>query len=337
TFYSWKHLATDSRPYEWIDKMEIIDEYTIDFFIDGNPETPHSNEPYTHFFSRLNTYILPEHYLNQTQLADGVTPDITHESWDRFATNCFGTSLFRLNNYIEDVETELTVWDDCWWLNETITADPDLNWDNRFGNKWEFDSWRIRIIPDQQTAVLEFEAGKVDIQDITIYPEKRDEFIYNPSFEVKNKINGNLGFFGYNIREDREYIGDRTPCETNASITKGLAIRKAISYALDRNEINKIIHQGEFNITDHPIYPIKGIWYNPDIIRYTHDLDKARDYMKLAGFEITKEGSIPPPPNPSPSIIIGNKLWIILGTFFTIGLASYLVRKGLKNFSGENY
>ncbi|MBD3192194.1 MAG: hypothetical protein GF308_16250 [Candidatus Heimdallarchaeota archaeon] len=31
-----------------------------------------------------------------------------------------------------------------------------------------------------------------------------------------------------------------------------------------------------------------GVWCNPNIIRYNHDLDKAREYMAKAGFEITE-------------------------------------------------
>ncbi|TFF84435.1 ABC transporter substrate-binding protein [Candidatus Heimdallarchaeota archaeon] len=329
TFYAWATVSNDPQIFDWIDKMEIVDSDTIDFYIDGDSDTPDINEPYAPFLPGLATYILPEHYLNQTQLADGVTPDITHESWDKFATSCFGTSLFELGAYTEGVETELEVWDDCWWMDETITSDPALDWANRFGDKWELQTHRIRIIPDQQTALLEFEAGKVDLFGVTIFPEKRDEFEADPDFEVQSDTQFYFGFFGYNMRTDRDYIGDRTPCDGDPSITKGLAIRKAISYAIDRNEINNVIHRGEYTITDHPIYMKQGIWCNPNIIRYNHDLDKAREYMELAGFEIEPPSS-PEEETKTTEVQPGFGFWLALGTLIAIGSASFYVKRKLK-------
>ncbi len=94
----------------------------------------------------------------------GGIPDVTHSSWNTFATHCFGTGLFNITDFNEGVETVLTVNPDCWWLNTTITSDPSLDWLNRFGAfTGGITKQRVRIIPDSQTALLEFEAGKLDI------------------------------------------------------------------------------------------------------------------------------------------------------------------------------
>ena len=119
------------------------------------------------------------------------------------------------------------------------------------------------------------------------------------------------------MRPVRPVIGSYDPAENDPSISKGLAIRKAISYALDRVEINNVIHRGEFTITDHPIYLKMGIWCNPNIIRYNHDLDKAREYMTKAGYVITAT---------SP----GFGLWITLASLMTVAAATVFIVKKKK-------
>ncbi|NHJ87459.1 MAG: hypothetical protein FK734_18505, partial [Asgard group archaeon] len=249
TFYIWSHVSNDQQEFQWIKDMEILDQWTLDIFIDGDPSTQ-ANDPYAPFLPSISLRILPEHYLNQTQLPDGVTPDISHPSWNKFATNCFGTGLFEISDFTEGVETILSLRTDCWWLDETITSDPDLNWENRFGfdTTWDangMDTWRVRILTDYPTIMLEFEAGYVDIMGLTYDADQINEYLLDPNFNIQSGTQSSLGFFGYNMREVRDYIGDSSPCADNPTITKGLAIRKAISYAIDREEINDVIHSGD--------------------------------------------------------------------------------------------
>jgi len=283
TFEVWDTYNWDSNL--WLDHMEIVDDYTIDFFIDGDEDEPGA-QPSTLYLPSLSTRILPEHYLNQTQLADGVSPDITHPAWNIFSTKAFGTGLFSLTHFEEGDETILTINPECWRLNSSITSDPALDWINRFGDDFSdiINQLRIRIIPDTQTALSEFEAGKTDIEGVTQFPEKRKEMIASPDFNVQNDTNFYFGFFGYNMRPAREHIGNPDPAPGDPSMSIGLAIRKAISYAANIVEINNIIHGGEFTITYHPIYMKMGIWCNPNIIKYEHNLDLATEYMAIAGF-----------------------------------------------------
>ncbi|MHA1463406.1 MAG: ABC transporter substrate-binding protein, partial [Candidatus Heimdallarchaeota archaeon] len=211
--------------------------------------------------------------------------------------------------------------DDCWWLDAAVDK-TDIDFVARFGDfTGGLDTWRIRIIPDQQTALLEFEAGKTDIEGVTQFPEKREEMIASPDFNVQNDTQFYFGFFGYNMRPVRPVIGNADAAPGDASMTVGLAIRKAISYsyALDRVEINNVIHRGEFTITDHPIYLKMGIWCNPNIIRYNHDLDLAREFMAIAGYEIT---AVEPTP--------GYGLMIAFISIMTVASASFLIVKKRK-------
>ncbi|NHJ32719.1 MAG: hypothetical protein FK732_07645 [Asgard group archaeon] len=286
TFYCWKYLSSDQHLFDWLEEMVIVDQYTIDLFVDGNPATS-ANEPFPEYLQYLTSNIMPEHFLNQTQIGDNITSDITHLSWELFATQAFGTGLFELKEYDEGNETMLSIRPNSWWLNESITNNTNLNWVERFGDfSGEINQLRIRIIPDLQTAQLEFEAGKVDRVGINGFPEKRAQYEADPNMGVQNDSDNKLVFVAYNMREERDFIGSREPCPHNNSISIGLAIRKAISYAINREEINEEIHSGWYLILNTPLPPKMGIWINPNITKYEYDYHLAKDYMYLAGFDL---------------------------------------------------
>ena len=79
-----------------------------------------------------------------------ITPDILHPAWNIYTSNAFGTGLFEISDFTIDVETVLTVNPDCWKLNTTITSDPALDFERRFGDFSNIiHQLRIRIIPDR--------------------------------------------------------------------------------------------------------------------------------------------------------------------------------------------
>jgi len=307
SIYARKHLSDDQDQYTWIEDMRKVSDNQLYIYVDGNETTP-EKEPYAPSLGYLNDLILPEHYLNQTQLGDGITPDVSHSSWNNFSTNCFGTGLFEITDIVTDIETTLTVKPESWWLNTTVINDSLLDWENRFGDfTGGLTQHRIRIIPDLQTAMAEFEAGKIDlVKIIQGYDDELIQYEEDTTKEVQSIPSFHLGFMGFNMREERLHLGDRRPCPTDPSISRGLAIRKAICYAADRQEINNVLHSGRYNVIHWPIYQRMGIWCNPNIIRYDFDLLMAKHYMVLAGYSDTTASigySIP--------IIVG----ILIGTF----------------------
>lgn len=284
TIYCWTHISGDIQFFNWLDDMVIIDEYTIDFYIDGDPNTP-EKEPEATYLPELSLLILPEHYLNQSQLPDNVSPDITHSSWNTFATNCFGTGLFSFDNFTEGFETVLHTNENSWWLNSSLTDNPALNWEERFGDFQNCpEILRVKINDDYLQEIELFQLGLLDLVSLHSYYSNVEDLTNKEHVATQQEITFYFGFFGFNMREERAIIGNREPCSSNPSITKGLAVRKAICYATDRNEMNNVIHSGQMVINDYPIYLKQGIWCNPDIIKYHHDIEKAREYMALAGY-----------------------------------------------------
>ncbi|MFW9923713.1 MAG: ABC transporter substrate-binding protein [Candidatus Thorarchaeota archaeon] len=316
-YFTYKTLISISSDIRlpWLDDLVIIDNYTIDFYIDSNPDTP-QKEPYAPFIYELGYLILPEHYLNQTQLGDGVTPDICHSSWRTFAINPFGTGLFEFTDFVMGEETILTIFPDCWQLNESITNDANLNWHERFGDySGGLNTLRIRII-DNILELYEFKYGFVDIISISDLSDLVTPYFPENNYKIQSEITGGFGFFGFNMRPVRPIIGSLSLCAGDPSMTIGLAVRKAIAYALDRAEINQVIHNNEMIITDYPINPQSKIWNNPNIIRYNHDLDLAIQYMNK--IQCINCSSTPPASFPTLLVFL---------SIFTLYTTSIIIRK----------
>ena len=284
TLYCWKYLSLDARRWRWLSKMELLDSKTIRLYIDANPLTI-TKEPEPEIFYKLNTYILPEHYLNQSQLEDGKTPDMNHLAWDHYKTHPFGTGLFSLTNFKKNAEIELTVRPSCWWLNQSITVDPNLAWEKRFGTFVNpIRKLRLLYYPNQYLALEKFEKGQLDLININSFPEKVREYDDESIIAVQAKPKKQFSYFGLNVREERPELGNRLKSAYDPTISRGLAYRKAIFYAIDKTEMNYVIHQNMLESVYWPIPKTMGIWCNPDIIRYEKaQITKAGEYMHLAG------------------------------------------------------
>jgi len=271
---------------DWIKDMKIIDKNTLDIFIDSNPNTI-ENEPYNQILNCLSLNILPEHYLNQSQLEDGVTPDKSHPSWATYKTKCFGTGLFKLISNTRYEKTQLQISPNNWWLNSTLTSDPDLEWERRFG---DFSSGinQLRIIhKNLDSKIILFEYGKVDLLTDLIIDNSHNSSWLDPKYFLDNTPQFlSWEGFAFNLRtKNDKIINNQQLCEEDPTITKGLAVRKAIAYAINKAEINSISFGGKYRVISHPI-PISYTSYcKPDIITYDYNLEQAKYYMKLAGYD----------------------------------------------------
>jgi len=287
TLYCWKELSKDPSKFFWLEDMRIINETTIDLFIDSNLTTI-TNEPYYSYLYDLNTLILPEHYLNQTQLIDNKTPDKTHQSWSTFEEDCFGTALFSFNYSNPYIETNLIINSDCWWLNNSITNDLALNFENRFGNFNDgyLNQLRLRYIPDIITENLEFQAGKLDLTRIVydsdfvpINTYDIDEYVTQQQAVPKIKM------VAFNLNRENKLISSKELCPNDPNMTIGLAIRKAIAYACNKEEIVDIgLGKDEYKTTDYPICERYDYWLNPVITNYPYNIEKAKEYLTKAGY-----------------------------------------------------
>jgi len=328
SLYAWKHLSNKQSDYQWIEKMEIINNTVIDIFIDENPETT-ENEPYINFLESLAAItILPEHYLNQTQLADGITPDIAHSSWEKFSQQCFGTGMFKLGDFILNKETVLILSPMYWGLNDIVVNDEIMNFRERFGTFENcLEQIKIKVIKYDEWVLNEFESGTIDIIEKLDYSQLKTVQVTD-SIIVQDKPSNKMGMFGFNLRPSR-MIGDGSESPGFPSMTVGQALRNAICYAIDLVEINDVVHSGNYYINQHYLPVNLKMWWYPyeDYIYrdnyYKHDLDLARHYMGIAGYEVNRYYF---PDSPNFIAILGFFIIVILPIGLCIFITALIIK-----------
>ena len=151
------------------------------------------------------------------------------------------------------------------------------------------DTFNIRVIPDTSAELAEFKAGKLDWTGLTAFPTERKQMQADPRFDVQTYLAAGMTFMFFNLR--RPFVGgennfiylDATGFE---EYTKGIAIRKAICYAIDRDEMNQVIHDGEYLIAHSVLYPFTSFYYYNDIIKYNYDIWAAFEWLGAAGYTV---------------------------------------------------
>jgi peptide/nickel transport system substrate-binding protein len=128
-----------------------------------------------------------------------------------------------------------------------------------------------RIIPDDSAQFLELMAGNIDIMSLTPIKFSR---VVPARPELKKKVNlfkelGNsYTYLGFNLK--------RKPYDD-------VRVRKAINYAIDKQEIIDGVYLG-LGINIASPYKPKTRWSNPNLKPYPYDPEKARNLLKEAGF-----------------------------------------------------
>jgi len=283
SLYAWKYLSQDQDRYTWIKDFQKISDNQLIIYIDEDNTTT-ENEPYHESLVSLTDEIFPEHFLNQTQLGDGVTPDMSHSSWDEFSDYCFGTGLFNISSNVPGIEAKFTVRPDCWWLDPAVNKDG-MNFAERFGDFSDGYIPHLKLRIYGSDLMDAFDNGSLDlVTRSSYYIDEKIQYENDPTKDVQTKLEDSFMFFAFNMRESRPRIGDSSPCKSDPTISKGLAIRKAISHALNKTDMSKQYHSGAYTPNYWPMGETIGIWRNPDITKYDFDLDQAKYFMQLAGY-----------------------------------------------------
>jgi peptide/nickel transport system substrate-binding protein/oligopeptide transport system substrate-binding protein len=127
-----------------------------------------------------------------------------------------------------------------------------------------------RIIPEDLTAVLEFETGRLDI--LLIPSSEYRRFTTDPKW--RNLVHGKPGLNSY-------YLG----LNCTRKPFNDIRVRQAVNYALDRQRILNTVFEKRGVLAAGPIPP--GLWKNsifPLTERgYRYDPDKANDLVRQAG------------------------------------------------------
>jgi len=155
-----------------------------------------------------------------------------------------------------------------WKPGESITVVAN---DDYFEGRPNIDRIVYRIIPDTATTFLELLNGSIDIMGLTPlqWTKQSDS---NPRF--KNQYNK----YKY-LGNSYVYIGYN---QVNP-LFKDKRVRQALSYASPKQKIIDSILFGLGIPADGPLKP-GTIWHNPNVKKYTYDLEKAKQLLEEAGW-----------------------------------------------------
>jgi peptide/nickel transport system substrate-binding protein len=147
-----------------------------------------------------------------------------------------------------------------------LEANPDY-----FEGRPYIDRAVTRVIPDLATMFLELKAGGLDVMGLTPIQYKRqteDRFFQENYRKYRYPANA-YTYLGYNLLEPK---------------FKDKRVRQALSYAIDKEEIIKVVLLGLGVPATGPYKP--GLWfYNPEVRKYPYEPAKALALLREAGWE----------------------------------------------------
>ena len=289
-----KLTTTTTNFHEWISDCYVdpLDPLSFHIHIDGNPKTP-EKEMHAFFWDSLHWGVLPEFFLNSSNptisytdggvKCVGLYPGIIDTpQWASYSISAFGCGKYMLDYH---------------FTNSIIVMERNPNWfgvgliDGKSGMTPFVKKINLRAFSDSSSMLTEFKAGKLDYARLAAFPADRKQMQADPRFDVQSINYGNLHFMFYNLR--RPFIGGENnfiyledPDLTN--YTKGIAVRKAINYAIDRYEINNVLHDGEYTVAHSVLYPSLTYYYYNDIIKYDYNLNASAEWLKAAGYQVAE-------------------------------------------------
>jgi len=128
-----------------------------------------------------------------------------------------------------------------------------------------------RIIPDLSAQFFELQAGGLDLMGLTPiqYKTQTDTPAFNRQFNKYRYLAFGYTYLGYNLRNP--LFQDRR-------------VRQALSYAINKQEIIEGVLLGLGKAATGPYKP--DTWfYNPDVMKYPYDPEKARILLAEAGWK----------------------------------------------------
>ncbi|MBI1745663.1 MAG: ABC transporter substrate-binding protein [Acidobacteria bacterium] len=146
----------------------------------------------------------------------------------------------------------------------------------------------FEIIPDKNAQQLRFQQAQLDVLKPLVGHEaaalrdlekKGAVKIYNVGPSLINDI------FWFNQNELHNKISGKAWGEScRLSWFQMLPFRQAVSYAIDREAIIRLVFGGYASTSWGPITSGNRLWYNPHVRQYPYDLEKARALLRSAGF-----------------------------------------------------
>ncbi len=213
-----------------VEGIRVIDDHTIEIRL---------RKPFTPFLGLLT---MPAAYVVPLE-------EVLHQGQD-FSSRPVGTGPFKL------VE---------WLPHRHLRLERSMGY---FGELAKVPGIIYRVIPEELTAVAEFETGNLDV--LTIPSSAYSRYMGNEKWEgLILSIKGtNTYYIGLN--------SDRPPFNDPE-------LRRAVNYAVDRARILRTLYEGKGRLSSGPVPDILRDWPDPE--GYAYDPERARELISGGGYE----------------------------------------------------
>jgi ABC-type transport system substrate-binding protein len=292
--------AFDSPDYKWWSKylrnnsISILDEHTVHISF---------NQSYTFQENNLELVLIPKH----------IWKDIPFEDMEQQAidwgvndpTKLFGAGPYKLHNYSE--------------IGEFIHLKRNENFNTWSGITPYFEDIYFEFYSNKEGALAALEVGDVDMVDAQFSVQLSD--IPNGTGHTIVKDDA---WYEIALNNKHPHFGTGESCPI-AGPESARYVRKAMSHAVPREFIISDILEGfgEPGVTG---FPSISIGFDESLEPYEYNLTLAREYMRLAGFDIPY-----PPTSITPSIKLGLGLPIICVLLSFAGITIYVGKKERSN------
>lgn len=167
-----------------------------------------------------------------------------------------------------------------WATGQEIILKRKANW---WGDKYasERNFWAypdkivLKVIPDNNTAFTALKDNKLSAYeaiDAKRFKELEDNKLFADKFNLTRIQRLSYTYVGFNMRKEK---------------LKDVRVRKAIAHAIDREQINKTIANGESELANTFVHSVQTKFLNTDIKPMNYDVEKAKSLLAEAGWADT--------------------------------------------------
>ncbi|RQG87809.1 hypothetical protein EA462_13125 [Natrarchaeobius halalkaliphilus] len=162
----------------------------------------------------------------------------------------------------------------------------EKNHDHYLADEFDFEQFVYRLYGSQSAIIGDIENG-----DVTFTQYMGAEH-WNQADDIENvRAISNPGLDAHGI-----WIPN------NEGPFRDVRFRKALTHAIDQDEMLQILLQGRGEQAKHPIAPANERYYNDDVAEYPHNIDRSVELLEEAGFRWNGEGDLLMPTDWQPEV-----------------------------------
>jgi peptide/nickel transport system substrate-binding protein len=213
-------------------------------------------------------WVLPKHKLEGALKAGTFA-----KAWgtDTPPSDIVGTGPFVLREYVPNQRLVFDRNPRYWRKAQDGTALPYL------------DRIVYEIIPDQDAELLRLQSGDLDLTQSELRPDD-----YVPAKRAEDKGTLKVTEIGLSPQADGFWFNLKPEAwkdDPRFAFVRRPEFRQAISHAVDREKFAENVFLGAAVPIWGPVTPGNTLWFWPDVPRYFHDVNKAKELLKGLGLE----------------------------------------------------